>query len=305
MELRQLRTFLTVATLLSFNRAADTLNYAQSTISVQIRALEEDLGVKLFDRLGKRVILTDAGERLAKYARKMLDMEAETIAYVGSSELSQGSLTIRAPQSIGNHFLPEIVAEFRRRFPGVSLDFTTCAFHGLEHELKIGVTDLAFLLAESITSASMAVEPLRFERLVMVSNPGHPLAEKPAVSIDDLASEPIFLPTADCGYRMLFEQMLTEARTGQRSVMEFNSVEMLKACLARSPGVAMMPEFTVRAELDKGTLSVLRWEDPYMETAILMIRHRKKWISPALKAFMDIARELIADDSMAPQTRPT
>ncbi len=82
MELRQLKTFRTVATLLSFHRAADVLNYAQSTISAQIRALEEDLGVRLFDRLGKRIVLTDAGELLSQYAQKMLDIEAATLSDV-------------------------------------------------------------------------------------------------------------------------------------------------------------------------------------------------------------------------------
>jgi len=297
MEFRQLKTFQTVATLLSFNRAAEVLNYAQSTISAQIKALEEDLDVKLFDRLGKRVILTEAGERLSEYARKMLDIEAETLADVKGRTQSQGSLTIRVPQSIGNNYLPEVLAEYRRRYPGVSLNFHTCAFHSLEHELQTGVTDLAFLLAESINSANLEAEPLSFERLLMVSNVGHPLAKKSKVSIEELAGEPIFLAKADCGYRMVFEQMLTEAKVGPQTLLEFNSVEMLKACLIRSSGVTMIPEITVRAEIDRGDLSILQWEDPHMETAILMIWHKAKWLSPSLRAFMDISRAVIGDDA--------
>lgn len=297
MELRQLKTFQTVATLLSFNRAAEALNYAQSTISAQIRGLEEDLDVKLFDRLGKRVILTEAGECLTQYARKMLDIETETLSEVKGRTESQGSLTIRAPQSIGNSYLPEVLAEYRRRFPGVSLNFDTCAFHSLEHELQTGVIDLAFLLAESINSASLQSEPLSFPRLLMVSNVGHHLAHKSKVSIGELAGEPIFVPKADCGYRMMFEQMLTEARVKPLALLEFSSIEMLKACLTRSSGVAMIPEITVRAEIDRGDLSILQWEDPHMETAVLMIWHKKKWLSPSLRAFMDIARALIGDDA--------
>ena len=297
MEFRQLKTFQTVATLLSFNRAAEVLNYAQSTISAQIKALEEDLDVKLFDRLGKRVILTEAGERLSEYARKMLDIEAETLADVKGRTQSQGSLTIRVPQSIGNNYLPEVLAEYRRRYPGVSLNFHTCAFHSLEHELQTGVTDLAFLLAESINSANLEAEPLSFERLLMVSNVGNLLAKKSRVSIEELAGEPIFLAKADCGYRMVFEQMLTEAKVGPQTLLEFNSVEMLKACLIRSSGVTMIPEITVRAEIDRGDLSILQWEDPHMETAILMIWHKAKWLSPSLRAFMDISRAVIGDDA--------
>jgi DNA-binding transcriptional LysR family regulator len=294
MELRQLKTFRTVATLLSFHRAADVLNYAQSTISAQIRGLEEDLDVRLFDRLGKRIVLTEAGELLFQYAQKMLDIEAETVATVKSRNRPEGSLTIRAPQSVGNTYLPVVFGRFRARFPRVSFNFHTCAFHSLEHELQTGVTDLAFLLAESIKSASLVAEPLRFERLLIVSNPGNPLVQKGGVTLTDLADQPIFVAKSDCGYRMTFEQMLAEAKVKPQPLLEFSSVEMLKTCLKKSVGVTMIPEITVRRELDRGELSVLSWEEGHLDTAVLMIWHKEKWLSPALEAFMTIARDVMS-----------
>ena len=293
MELRQLKTFRTVATLLSFNRAADALNYAQSTVSAQIRTLEEDLGVKLFDRLGKRIVLTDAGELLSQYAQKMLDIEAETLADVKGRNRPQGSLTIRVPQSIGHTYFPSVLGEFRKRFPLVSFHFHTCAFHSLEHELQTGVTDLAFLLAESIHSASLVAEPLRFERLVMISNPENPLAGAAKVSVRDMADQAIFFPKFDCGYRMAFEQLLTAENVKPQTMLEFNSVEMLKGCLQTSHGVAMIPEVMAWGEIERGELSLLPWEEGDLETAILMIRHKEKWLSPTLQAFIDISREVI------------
>ncbi len=295
MELRQLKTFQTVATLLSFNRAAEVLNYAQSTVSAQIRALEDDLGVMLFDRLGKRTVLTEAGELLSHYAQKMLDIEAETRADVRGRHQSQGSLTIRVPQTIGNHFLPPVLGEFRRRFPRVRFDFHTCAFHNLAHELQTGVTDLAFLLAESIQSAELVAEPLRFEPLVLVANPGNPLADAAKVGMNDLSGQPVFLAKSDCGYRMVFEQMMTEAKVKPLTVIEFNSVEMLKSCLKSTDGVAVLPRIAVQGELDREEVSLLKWEDEPMETAILMIRHKDKWLSPSLRALMDIAGSVIGD----------
>jgi len=294
MELRQLKTFRTVSTLLSFNRAADVLNYAQSTISAQVKALEEDLGVRLFDRLGKRIVLTEAGELLSQYAQKMLDIEAETLADIRGRNHPQGSLTIRAPQTIGSHYLPKVLREYRSHFPGVSLSFHTCAFHTLEHELQTGVTDLAFLLAESIQSASLVAEPLRFEQLFMVSNPDNPLAQRKEVSLRDLAGQSLFLAKFDCGYRMVFEQLLTEANVKPQTVLEFNSVEMLKACLKTNHGVTLIPEIAVRAEIDRGELSVLPWGEEPLETAVLMIWHKGKWLSPSLQAFINISKELIA-----------
>ena len=293
MELRQLKTFRTVATLLSFNRAADVLNYAQSTISAQIKALEEDLGVRLFDRLGKRIVLTEAGELLSQYAQKMLDIEAATLSDVKGRNQPQGSLTVRAPQSIGNNYLPQVVSEFRKRYPRVSFNFHTCAFHSLAHEIETGVIDLAFLLSESIHTAKLTAEALRFERLVVVSNADNPLTTKAAVSMRDFADQALFLPKADCGYRMAFEQMMIEAHITPETVLEFSSVEMLKQCLKSSHGVTILPEITAKQEIDRRELCVLNWEEQPLETAVLMIWHKEKWLSPSLRAFMQIAREVI------------
>ncbi len=240
-------------------------------------------------------MLTDAGELLSQYAQKMLDIEAATLSDVKGRTQLQGSLTVRAPQSIGNSYLPKVVGEFRQRFPRVSFNFHTCAFHSLEHELETGVTDLAFLLAESIQSSKLTAEPLRFERLLVVSNVDNPLASKSRVCIKDLSDQSIFLPQADCGYRMVFEQMLTEAHVTPQTLLEFSSVEMLKNCLKSSQGIALIPEITVRKEIDRGELSVLRWDEEPLETAVLMIWHKEKWLSPSLKAFMEAARAIIRD----------
>jgi DNA-binding transcriptional LysR family regulator len=113
------------------------------------------------------------------------------------------------------------------------------------------------------------------------------------VSIRDLADQSIFLPKADCGYRRVFEQMLTEAHITPQTLLEFSAVEMLKDCLKSSQGIAMIPEITVRNEVERGELSVLQWEEEPLETAVLMIWHKEKWLSPSLRAFMETARAVI------------
>ena len=142
MELRQLKTFQMVGKLLSFNRAADALNYAQSTVSVQIRGLEEEFGVPLFDRLGKQVVLTEAGQTLMRYAQKMLDMEEETHSELAGRTQSQGSLCVRIPQSLGTYFLPSILQRFHARYPNVGFDINkqyvvlpSIYFNGYEYVL--------------------------------------------------------------------------------------------------------------------------------------------------------------------------
>ena len=293
MELRQLKTFQMVGKLLSFNRAADALNYAQSTVSVQIRGLEEEFGVPLFDRLGKQVVLTEAGQTLMRYAQKMLDMEEETHSELAGRTQSQGSLCVRIPQSLGTYFLPSILQRFHARYPNVGFDINSCAFHSLEHELKSGVTDVAFLLAESINAKDLTSEVLGVLPLVVVAKAGHPLAGHSSMAIEDLKGEVIILPKHDCSYRMVFEQILTEKRVRIASVIEMNTIEAIKQCVMMGIGVTITPEITVNEEILRKKLVVLPWSEEMLETAILMIRHKDKWISPTLSAFMQDAREII------------
>lgn len=291
MELRQLRTFQTVARLLSFHRAAQVLNYAQSTVSTQIRLLEEEFGVPLFDRLGKRVRLTEAGALLLRYSGKMLDLEKETLEKVSGWEEPGGSLSIRIPQSISTYVLPSILKKFQAACPKVGLDVAACAYEALIHELKSGVTDVAFLLADSIPFKELKSELLAVEELVLVSKPDHPLALEPAVQIRGLSGDTILLPKHDCSYAMMFQRILTEEKVEPATIMELNSIEAIKQCAQSGIGVAMLPIMSVRNEVAQNSLAILNWPQEKLETGILMIWHRDKWLSPHLRLFMDLVRE--------------
>jgi len=293
MELRQLKTFQTVAKLLNFNRAAEILNYSQSAVSAQIKLLEEDLGVPLFDRLGKSVRLTEAGHMLVQYSQRMLDIEKETLAKVAGWEEPYGSLSIRIPQSIGTYLLPSVLSEFTTQFPKVGLDISSCAYHSLQHELKAGLIDVAFLLADSIPFSELKAELLRIEPLVIVSSPDHPLAKKSVMHIRDLTGQSILLPKHDCSYKMLFEQILTEEKVDSATFMELNSIEAIKQCVIKGIGVTMIPMMSVAQEIAQQKLKILPWSEEKLETAILMIWHKEKWLSPTLQAFMDTVKKVM------------
>lgn len=290
MELRQLRTFVSVAQLLSFNGAAQALNYAQSTISTQIRLLEEEFGKPLFDRLGKSIVLTQAGEVLLRYADKMLAMEKETLTQVAGWEEAHGSITIRAPQSLSIYALPPVLKQFKDHYPRVGLEISSCALT-LQQELRSGIIDLAFLLADSIQEHDLIAEVLSFEKLFLVAGSGHALADVSSLQVKDLDGHTVFLPTQDCSYKMLFEQMLTEEKVVPGSILALNSIEAIKHCVRRGIGVTLIPEMAIKRELAAGELVRLPWVENEMETAILMIRHKDKWIPPALRMFMDLVRD--------------
>jgi DNA-binding transcriptional LysR family regulator len=290
-EIRQLRTFQTVARMLSFNKAAERLHYAQSSISAQIQALETELDVKLFDRLGRRILLTDAGERLLQYAQKIVDLADEGLAEMVGSKEPEGTLTIRAPESFCVHRLPPVVKRFRSQFPKVGLNFITCAVEDLQKDLRKGITDLAFLLTESIQTADLEAKAIGFERLMLVADPGHPLAAHPEIKTRDLEGETILFSKADCSYRKSFERILDHENVETAATLEFSSVEAIKQCVMAGVGISILPEITVAREIVQGRLAALPWEEDEMEAALLMIRYKERWLSPTLNAFIGMASD--------------
>ncbi|MCE5335576.1 MAG: LysR family transcriptional regulator [Desulfobacteraceae bacterium] len=294
MDIRQLATFQAVARYLSFNRAAVELNYAQSSISAQIQALEEELGVRLFDRLGRRILLTEAGTKLLNYAEKMLELADETRSEVMGAKELRGSLTVKVPESLGVHRLPPVIKEFRARFPGVRLRFTSCSHDGLQKDLRTGITDLAFLLSDSISAADLSFEVLGIEPLVLVAGPAHRLASFEAVRLNDLRGESILFSTVDCSYRRGLEAQLGGGKIPY-DLVEFSSVASLKACVMSGVGLTILPEIATREDVARGTLATLPWADDNLEVANLMIWFRNRWMSPSLKAFMEVAKGMLED----------
>jgi DNA-binding transcriptional LysR family regulator len=292
MELRQLKTFKVVGKLLSFSRAAITLNYAQSTVSAQIKALEEEFGVPLFDRLGKKVLLTEAGKVLMRYAQKMIDIEEETLTEVSGLETPNASISARVPQSISSYFLPDILMELNMKMPGLGFNIIACSYDALPHELRAGVIDIAFLITEGINAKTLNAEVLRIVPVQMVAAPHHPLSKKDFIQLEDLENHSVILPLHDCSYKMTFHKMLTEKNIKVR-VMEFNSTESIKKCVEKGLGITIAPDFFVEKEVSEGTLNILPWKGMDIEFSLLMILHRDKWISQHLQEFMEISRSII------------
>lgn len=282
-----------MAHLLNFNQAAKILNCSQSTVSAQIKLLEEELDVLLFDRLGKKIILTDAGSKLIRYAQKMIDLEKETFSEIADNGERVGDISIRAPQSVGTYLIPEILEAFRGLYPGIGFNIETCSIVSLKHELRSGIVDVAFLLADEAAVKGFQTEVLRIEPLILIAGPGHRLAMKNKIQIQDLKGETIILPKHDCGYKMAFEKMLVEQNIKTASKMEFNSVEAVKRCVMKGIGISIIPRLSVRDEINAGKLTALPLAEEILETSVLMIWHKNKWLSPTLMEFMDCARKTI------------
>jgi DNA-binding transcriptional LysR family regulator len=293
MELRQLKTFRTIATLGSFNQAAEVLDYAQSTVSEQIRTLEADLGVRLFSRAGKQVALTEAGGIMLQYAQKMLNLEEEIRSEVTGCEAVRGALSIRIPETVSTYYVPPILKIFRQRFPGVAFNFTNCAYFSLPEELRSGIINLAFLITDTFRAADLETENLLDIPLTMVTYPHHPLTAKQDIDIYDVKNEPLLMPTSDCSYVQMLERILTEEKVELSIVLRFNCIDAIKQSMMVGTGIAVLPQIAVKRELAEGRLVELPWLNKPLSASLFMIWQKNKWLPPILEAFMDMTRETV------------
>lgn len=298
MELRHLRTFKAVATERGFTRAAKELGYVQSAVTAHVKALEADLGVRLFDRLGKHIALTESGRELLTYATKILDLTDGARAAVAGGEPS-GSLRISAPETVCVHRLPPVLEEFGKRFPGVRVVFEPSKNGTLDPALRRGLSggavDVAFVIErEHRNDGELVSEALIREPLVLVARPDHSLAEAGEVHPADLADESVLMAEKGCGFREVFEGQMARAGVRPRSEMEFTSAEAIKRCVESGMGVAVLAAVSVAAEIRSGRLAVLNWAEPGFEVWTQIIRHRDKWLSPSLRAFLETTNDVLA-----------
>lgn len=283
MELRQLNTFHTAAQTLSFTRTASELNYAQSTVSAQIQALEDELGVQLFDRLGKQIVLTDAGRRLEHYAEDLLTLAHEASTVVAGGAEPQGTLTLSAYETLCTYRLPAVLQQYRARYPQVRLIFQPSPTFNVQECVRNGDVDVAFAMEPRFQAHDLHVEPLVREPLLVIAHPEHGLAHEPSVKPSDLEDASVLLTEAGCSYRVMFERALADTNVTLSTMIEFHNIEAIKQCVMAGMGIAILPQ-----------VAALAWDAPAFEIVTHMVWHRDKWVSPALNAFLAMTREVFS-----------
>jgi len=293
MEVRQLQIFLILADELNFTRTAERVHTVQSNVTAQIKALEEELGVPLFDRLGRRVALTDAGHRFKPFADQALAaMERGLLAVKAAAEPS-GPLRISAPESIVTYRLPLLLRKFRRRFPHVELIFRPHLDDTLAVELETGKIDMIIQMCDGIDHPAYQSMPLRTERIFLIAHASHPLASRRKVKPADLAGQTLLLTEQGCGYRAKLDRLLTMQNIRAGHVTEFSSVEAIKQCVAAGMGIGLMPGIAVAREVRKHHFQPLNWEGPCLDISTHIVWHKDKWVSPAIAAFRDLIKETL------------
>lgn len=292
LDIKQLKTFLTIAKLQSFTLTAQNLNYAQSTVTTQIQLLEKEFGVRLFERLGHHITLTSEGKELLPFAEQILMLSNEAKNVMDNSTVPKGTLSIGLVESLCAVHLPKILKEYRLRYPDVEIALKFGSSADFFRFLKDNTIDIAFFLDKRISEEDFVTEIQFSEPLVILSSPEHKLTQKESVYPEDLADETLILTETGCSYRALFENILTQYTVKPRSIIETGNVQAIKQLAMSGLGITLLPLVAVEEECFQQRLVKLNWKGPAFDTFTQVMYHKNKWISTPLKAFIELIHEM-------------
>ncbi|QRG65774.1 LysR family transcriptional regulator [Brevibacillus choshinensis] len=288
MDTRYLQTFREVAKCQSFTRAAEVLGYAQSSVTTQIQNLETEFGVTLFERWGRKIRLTHAGESLLAYSDQVLAILEEAKGNLSEQAQMAGTLSIGTVESLAAFYLPPHLQKFRREHPRMRMQLHPGICHDLRLGVKEGKYDFAFVLDWLQDHPDLTSVNLGEEKVVVVAAPHHPLTKKKRVEAKDFSGESWIFTEAGCSYRSMMEAVLRDAEATIDMALEFGSLEAIKQCVAYGLGIALVPYIAVAEEAKNGTLAILPFSHPEVRVYRQLIYHKKKWMSQALLHFLEL-----------------
>lgn len=296
--LRQLAVFVAVARHLSFARAAEELHLSQPAVSMQIKELESQVELPLFERAGRGVRLTMPGEYFLVYARRVLGTMKEAADAMAKLRRVQGGRVTIGLVSTAKYFVPRLLARFRTEHPGVELRLSLGNREQLSRLLHDNEVDLA-VMGRPPRELDTRAEPFAAHPLGVVASPEHPLAQRREIAPKALDAEPFIVREPGSGTRAAMEQFFREHRIAAVPVMEMASNETIKQAVIANMGLAFLSLHTVALEVSLGHLAVLDVAGLPLVRRWYVVNIRAKALSPAAEAFryfiLDQAERLLAD----------
>lgn len=298
MNLNQLAIFHAVAQEGSVTRAAERLFISQPAVSKQLRELEKTLGLALFHRLSTGVRLTDAGELLLTYAKRIFEAEHEAErALAELRHLERGHLTVGASTTIGVYLLPEICAQFQQLYRGIEMRLVVDNTQAIRQGLLNNRLELA-LIEGPIESGELQADVIMMDEIVAVAATHHPLASEPQVSIEQINAAGLIMRETGSGTRTVIESALVQRNLSVQPSMSLGNTEAIKLSVASGRGVALLSRLSIRAEVEAGKLIVLPVPDLTIQRPFYRLKLRGKYESRAVREFLKILRQSLQTKSI-------
>ena len=292
MEIRNLISFVHVAELNSFTKAAEALGYSQSTVSFQIKQLETELNCLLFDRINHTITLTDMGKELLEYAHSINTLTEEFVEKINSPKQISGYIHFVAPDSVCEDMLLANYFDFHRRYPGINLKFTNADTGDMFGMLDRNEADIIITLDNHIYRSDYIIAKEERVEMNFVANKNNALAGRKNLKIEDIIDRPFILTEKGMGYRGIFDKTLAKKSIDITPVLEVGRTDVITKLLEENDDcISFLPCFATDEKVRNGRLVYLDVVD--FETNIWkqLIYHKNKWISNCMNAFLEYVKE--------------
>jgi DNA-binding transcriptional LysR family regulator len=302
MDYDQLASFLEVAKLQSFSRAAEKIYRTQPAISAQVRLLEQECGEKLFDRSGKKVQLTPAGEILQRYAQRIIELNKEALQAIAElNQTARGKLHIGANEATCLYVLPKTFFRFRELYPLVQISIYRNFSHKILQKVQEGAIELGIVTLPQSANNMEAIPVFRDEMQVIVPA-SHPLATNRSATVEEVANFPLILPKT--GHtRVVLDRLLRAYREHLQVSMELASVETIKKFVGAGLGISIISRAYAQAEVAAGLVKLIPIEGLKLYRELGLIYRRDRYLSLPAKVFIETVRE--ATKKSSPSSPPT
>jgi DNA-binding transcriptional LysR family regulator len=298
MDFDQLETFISVARLLSFSRAAEKRFRTQPAISSQIRLLEEEVGAKLLDRSGGKVSVTASGKLFLNFADELLESRKAMLAAIAETErVPRGEIVVGANEGTCLHILPEVFAEFKKQYPDVNISITRSDYARILESVIANSVDFG-VVSLPVDDARLTVKLIHRDELVIIAPPQHPLAKKKSATVGEVAKFSLVVPKG--GHtRDALEDLFFERKLKPRYIMELDSSELLKRFVAADAGVGFIARSNVIEDVRANSLVTISISDATIRRDLALVFRKDKSLSRAARAFIDIAVRIKGVDAVA------
>ena len=287
MDLRNLYTFIQVAELSSFTKAADKLGYSQPTISFQIKQLEQELQTPLFERIGHTVSLTNKGKELLQYAQKIYQLMEEMNTSNQKDEVLQGNLRIGMADSLCHPIIVKNFANFKEQYPNISLTISTASTSELYKLLDRNEVDVICTMDQRVYNTNYKVISEEKMHAHLVCSIDHELAKKSAISFEELLNEPFLLTEKGVSYRRIFDEALAKENHEIQPILEISNPDYICQLIESNMGLSFLPDYVTQDAIKNKKVVQLPLNNVNAELWKLIVIHKDKWVSPQLQVLLD------------------
>ncbi|MBQ1995254.1 MAG: LysR family transcriptional regulator [Clostridia bacterium] len=291
MDLKNLITFIHVAELGSFTKAAEQLGYSQPSISFQIKQLEEEFGCLLFERINHTITLTEKGHELVYCAHQIRALTDSFKESVAENDECSGHIHIVTPDSVCEEMINSHYIDFHNRYPDISIRFSTGDSAVMLDMLDHNEADVIITLDNHLYNKDYIIAKEQQLSMHFVTARNSKFANRKNLSIKDIINEPFILTEHGQGYRRVFDRELAKKSLEITPFLEIGRTDMITSMLTQSNMISYLPDFVTQPLIDSGELCYLDVRDLNIDIWKQLIYHKNKWMSKSLKAFIEYVKE--------------